>query len=212
MLHSPDARRHLDPPVEALRAEFQTTHTARLSGLLGPELVQAVHEGLNRGTWINHEHDGLGREVILDDVRTIALLHFVANTPACLGLVREMTGCDAITRFEGRVYRMMPGSDHYDSWHHDALAHRVVGMSLNLGPKPYEGGTFQLRREGEDAMPRELPNTVAGDAILFRIAPALEHRVTPVLGTEPKTAFAGWFFSGGSDFFSTCLGAPHPVG
>ena len=174
-------------------------------------MVQAVHEGRDRGRWITHEHEGLGREVILEDVRTLALLHFVANTPPFLGLVREFTGCDSITRFEGRVYRMMPGSDHYDSWHHDAIAHRVVGMSLNLGPTPYTGGTFQLRKEGEHAVRQELPNTVPGDAILFRISPALEHRVTPVLGTEPKTAFAGWFVSDGSDFFSMCLGPAHPV-
>lgn len=211
MLQPPYARPLSDPRVDVLRAEFQTTHTARLSGLLGPELVHAVDEGLHRGTWIDHEHEGLGREVILDDKRTIALLHFVANTPVFLGLVREITGCDAITRFEGRVYRMMPGSDHYDSWHHDALAHRVVGMSLNLGSKPYAGGTFQLRKEGEHTISHELPNRVPGDAILFRISPALEHRVMPVRGTEPKTAFAGWFFSGGADFFSTCLGPAYPV-
>jgi hypothetical protein len=203
--------RHVDSQVETPSIGFQTTDTARLPGLIGPALVQAVHEGLNRGTWINHDHQGLGREMILEDVRTLALLHFVANTPAFLRLVRATTGCDAITRFEGRVYRMMPAADHYDSWHHDAISHRIVGMSINLGPEPYAGGTFQLRKEGGHAVRLELPNTVTGDAILFRISPTLEHRVTPVRGTESKTAFAGWFVSDGSDFFSMCLGPAHPV-
>ena len=52
-----------------------------------------VHEGLNRGTWIYLEHEGLGREVIVDDVRTLVLLHFVENTPAFLGLVRKVPWC-----------------------------------------------------------------------------------------------------------------------
>jgi hypothetical protein len=38
-------------------------------------------------------------------------------------------------------------------------------------------------------------NTGPGDALLFRIARHLTHRVTPVDGTADKTAFAGWFRS-----------------
>jgi hypothetical protein len=121
-------------------------------------------------------------------------------------VVRECTGCHAITRFEGRVYRMVPGTDHHDSWHDDAGEGRLVGMSLNLGPRPYMGGCFQLREKSERAVPRELPNIIPGNAILFRISPTLAHRVTPVEGIEAKTAFAGWFLSGGSDYFSMLLG------
>jgi len=207
MLHETRAVRHSDPHTEALRAEFQSSHSARLPGLLDAVLVEAVTEGMRRGTWMTNEHDGLGREVILDDVRTLDLLHFVANTPAFLAVVRELTGHTAITRFEGRVYRMIPGTDHHDSWHDDAGGHRLVGMSLNLGPRPYMGGCFQLREKSEPTVRRELPNLVPGHAILFRISPALTHRVTRVVGAEPKTAFAGWFLSGGSDYFSTLLGA-----
>ncbi|MDA1183420.1 MAG: 2OG-Fe(II) oxygenase [Acidobacteria bacterium] len=193
--------------MTALRDEFRAHHSAYMPGLLDATLVKSVIEGMRRGTWIGHEHEGLAREVILEDVRTLDLLHFVANAPAFLARIREVTGCDAITRFEGRVYRMIPGTDHFDSWHSDAGAHRMVGMSVNLGPHPYEGGTLQLRTRGEHAVVRKLPNTVPGGAILFRISPVLSHRVTPVTGTEPKTAFAGWFLADGSEYFATLLGA-----
>jgi hypothetical protein len=46
---------------------------------------------------------------------------------------------------------------------------------------------------------RELPNTEPGDAIFFRIAPALQHVVSAVEGMVPKTAYAGWF--GASTFY-----------
>ena len=178
------ANDHADPCVTALRDEFRARHSARLPGLLNSTLLDAVLEGMSRGTWMDHEHEGLAREVILDDARTLDLLHFVENTPTFLALIRDATGCKEVTRFEGRVYRMIPETAHYDSWHDDWGGHRVVGMSLNLGPKPYSGGTFQLRNDGEQAVRRELPNTVPGDAILFRISPDLSHRVTPVV--EPS--------------------------
>jgi hypothetical protein len=41
----------------------------------------------------------------------------------------------------------------------------------------------------------EIANTGWGDAMLFRTSKQLQHRVTDVVGNEPKTAFAGWFKS-----------------
>jgi hypothetical protein len=207
MPQPPQSARHSVAQVDTLRDEFQATHSTRLPALLDAALIQVVLEGMGRGTWMSNEHVGLAREVILDDMRTLDLLHFVANTPAFLALVRELTGCHAITRFEGRVYRMVPGTDHHDSWHDDAGEHRLVGMSLNLGPRPYAGGTFQIREKSERAVLRELPNTRPGDAILFRISDALTHRVTRVEGPEPKTAFAGWFLADGLNHFSMLLDA-----
>ena len=207
MLQPTQLTRHSVAGVDTLRDEFLATHSTRLPALLDAALTQKVLEGMGRGTWMSNEHEGLAREVILDDVRTLDLLHFVANTPAFLTLIRDITGCHAITRFEGRVYRMIPGTDHHDSWHDDEGEHRLIGMSLNLGSRPYVGGTFQLREKSERAALRELPNTRPGDAILFRISDALTHRVTRVEGTEPKTAFAGWFLADGLNHFSMLLDA-----
>ena len=43
----------------------------------------------------------------------------------------------------------------------------------------------------------QVENVGAGDAILFRVDAALQHRATEVTGGV-KTAFAGWFRSGPS--------------
>src|SRR5439155_3809598 len=94
----------------------------------------------------------------------------------------------------------LPEADHHDSWHDDVGNNRKIGMSLNLGSRSYSGGIFQLREKNDDRLLCALPNVVQGDAILFRISPDLEHRITPMEGTEPKTAFAGWFRAGTSDF------------
>ena len=126
------------------------------------------------------------------------------NTPPFLELVRRITHCDQITWFGGRVYRMEPSPDYFDSWHADTgTTHqdRLVGMSINLGARPYQGGVFRLRDEASGTILCELPNTTRGDAIFFRISSALKHMVTPVGGIEPKTAFAGWFRSGEVDYY-----------
>ncbi|MEO8053458.1 MAG: hypothetical protein ABI833_23915, partial [Acidobacteriota bacterium] len=65
-----------------------------------------------------------------------------------------------------------------------------------------DGGVFQLRANGSGEILCELPNIQSGDAILFRISGKLNHRVSPMQGNEPKTAFAGWFRNRGPNFFS----------
>jgi hypothetical protein len=75
-------------------------------------------------------------------------------------------------------------------------------MSINLGSRPYQGGIFRLRDQASGSVLCELPNTGQGDGIFFRISPALAHMVTPIEGSEPTTAFAGWFFSGEVDYYA----------
>jgi len=189
--------------IRALRDEFQELHSVRLPALLHPDVMRVMVQRLETGAWIDKNHGKYGKEIILDDPPALHLAHFLSNTHEFLQFIRELSGCTAISHYGGRVYRMVPSLDHYDAWHSDAVKERLVGMSINLGPRPYLGGVFRLREKGCDEILRELPNTVPGDAILFRISPELQHMVSPVEGLEPKTAFAGWFQSGGPDFISS---------
>jgi len=89
------------------------------------------------------------------------------------------------------------GGNH-ESWHGDddadaALNNRMVTLSVNLSSGTYDGGVLELRRRGSDRLLHRVANTGPGDAILFRIDDALEHRVTDVAGAVPKMAWAGWF-------------------
>ena len=68
----------------------------------------------------------------------------------------------------------------------------VLGLSVHLGRDAYEGGVFQLRTKQDRRLLWEIANTDRGDMIAFTIAPALEHRVTPVTGAVARTVFAGW--------------------
>jgi hypothetical protein len=188
--------------LDALRATFAQAHAVHLPGLFDAELMRMILREMDSCGWAAHQDGDIAREMLPRDIRAPAVADFVANTPGLLDAVRRITDCEAIVRFHGRIYRMIPGADHYDSWHGDCDDGRLVGMSVNLGPRPYRGGVFQFRKSDTDTVIGEMPNTGRGDAILFRISADLEHRITPMEGTEPKTAFAGWFTSGSKDYYT----------
>jgi hypothetical protein len=189
--------------LEALREEFAANHVVRLPQLLSADIMSKVWERMECGPWIENVHSDISRELLLDDAQAANLLNFVASSPAFFSAIQKITSCTNATNFMGRIYRMLPG-DHHMSWHTDISdgEGRLVGLSVNLSPRPYSGGVFQLRPRCSTELLCELPNTGSADAFLFRISPELSHRVTPVEGAEPKTAFAGWFKSSGTDFLT----------
>lgn len=70
----------------------------------------------------------------------------------------------------------------------------------------FRGGTFELRNRSTLALLAQVNNTGFGDALLFRISADLEHRVTEVVDTVPKTACAGWFGATGVSLFAELVG------
>lgn len=184
-----------DADLGRLRQQFDDEHVIRLRGLLDAEHLELVRRYLDELEFEHRVHPGIGTELCLPDGRAVRLIFYLVNDPAFFDLVGRLTGCGRIGCFTGRVYRMLPGTGDYDSWHNDAIQNRLIGMSINLGAASYEGGTFQLRDATTRQILCEAPNVGAGDAILFRIDPTLEHWITPLEGTAPKTAFAGWFRS-----------------
>ena len=191
-----------------LRAQFDRQHCIQLRGLLDADVFGFIQRQIDHAEFVDKTHENIGVELCMTDNAALNLLFFLSNDDRFFQLVRELTGCDRIGAFMGRVYRMVPGTGHYDSWHNDCVAHRMIGMSVNLSPQIYAGGVFQLRERRSQEILTEAPNTGPGDAILFRIADHVEHRVTSVDGAVPKTAFAGWFVSE-PDFLSL-LGRDDP--
>jgi Rps23 Pro-64 3,4-dihydroxylase Tpa1-like proline 4-hydroxylase len=108
-------------------------------------------------------------------------------------ILETLTRCEPIGCYAFRVYRMDPGDRHHDTWHGDDNGNRLLTLSINVGLEPFEGGELELRARGSEHMIESAANTGPGDALLFRIAPGLEHRVCGVTGHTSKFAVAGWF-------------------
>ena len=185
-----------DSQLDALQREFRSRHHLVLKGLVAPELFSAVIASLERARFDAAVYESVGTDLRLSGGGALEGLHLVMNDAAFLGAIERIVQAAPLVTFWGRVYRMVPGQPHAADWHDDLFSDRHIGISVNLSAQPYEGGVFQIRRSGQSTLLGEVHNTGLGDAILFRLSPDLEHRVTPVIGAHSKTAFAGWFRPG----------------
>lgn len=183
--------------VREARAHFEARHWIKLRGFLTGPLLARVQDGIRRATFTEVIHRGVSPpsiDVCMEPNPTAALLELLCNDAALFTAVEAATGCAPLTRFSGFVYRLSPGTGHHHNWHNDMIQNRKVAISVNLEPAPYEGGVLQIRRRESEEILAEVENVGAGDAILFRIDAALQHRATAVT-SGVKTAFAGWFRS-----------------
>jgi hypothetical protein len=186
-----------DDELAGLRDEFRHRHAVVVPGLFGAALLAEVQAELDRAPFEQRDYDGLAGELALDEsVPLVARLLFLVNDPSLYRTVESITGARPVVRFDGRIYRRVATPEHYDNWHDDLedLNH-LVTMSVNLGSEPYGGGVLHMRRKGTHEPVAEVHNTGPGDALFFRIAPDLQHRVESVTAGV-KTALAGWFSKG----------------
>lgn len=179
--------------AEAMAAEFAASRCVRIPQLLDGALLHWIQQQLSAAPFTAAAHAGMdSNELRLEDCTALGLLAFLVNDPAMLRFVAAISGQPLLTRFIGRVYSRVPGV-HGDAWHDDLRPDRLVGMSINLSTEIYEGGVFEIRDTASARPLGSIANTGFGDAILFPIDEALQHRVSPLSGSVAKTAYAGWF-------------------
>jgi hypothetical protein len=201
--------------ISRLGAEFREAHWVRLPQLLEPSILDFVQTRLHNSQWETMTHGEIGEEYITNDFPAFSLLHFATNLPKFRTVIEEITGCKSLRWFRGRIYRMIAEAGHHDSWHDDRNQPTEVGMSLNLSRNLFRGGLFMLRERGSKRVLAKVANTGTGDALIFRISPALQHRISDLERTEPKTAFAGWFRTDLPDYLTNrgvqVPTAPRPI-
>lgn len=205
---SSGAAKHL----ERLRAQFNQQHYSRFPALLEPGLLDFIQLQIDRGEFYERIHEGIdsNKELCLGHNPASAALVLLVNCEELFHIIQDITQCDRIGCFEGRVYRVIPGHEHHDSWHDDLLDHRLVGMSINLGKEAYRGGILQIRDRKSGEIVTKVANVGIGDAIIFRLSHRLQHRITEVEGKASKTAFAGWF-KAQPDFLSLLKEQSEPI-
>jgi hypothetical protein len=197
--------------VEALRAQFDRAHYFRFPALIEPNLLQFVRRQIEQAAFERRVHAMHAQDERLPkDTLPVALLTFLFNNSKFFDLIQSITGCERIGCFTGNVYRFLSSAGHSDSWHDDMVQNRMVAASVNLGSEPFPGGVLQVRDRNSGQILQEVANPVPGDAVVFRLADHLQHRVTEVEGDTHRIAFAGWFRSQPSHFaFLKDLGAAH---
>jgi hypothetical protein len=179
--------------VDAARRHFQSHGFLTLTSFVSPALLTTIVDALDGTEFYEREHHGIGKELCAMPGPVSGALELMMNDPRLTAIVSEITAVGPIGCFEGRVYRLAPHPDHYDSWHGDVGQDRLLACSVNLGREPFVGGELQIRRTGSPDTSVDVHNVTPGDAVIFRIDPGYEHRVAGVRGTVARTAYAGWF-------------------
>jgi hypothetical protein len=188
------------------REEFDRRHWLQFPHFVEPELLELLLSRIKLESFTARTDEGIAAEEFLREDFTVALLHLMVNDRKLHEAVEQITHCGRIGCFTGRLYRLVPGAGHFDSWHDDLRDARLVALSVNLSREPYLGGDLQIRNRGSDQILQRVRNAELGQAVLFRLSPDLEHRVSPVEGQITRMAFAGWFRSH-PDFQSRAKGS-----
>lgn len=183
--------------LEEARDRFARDRCVLLRQFVAPGLLAWLQAQVTNApfqTLVHHlmEGDDVTELVAASDALDSRLL-FLFNDRRLFDAIEFITGCDPIGCFLGRVYKMVPGMGHRDDWHHDVDGSRMAALSVNLTEQRYEGGVLQIMDWEEQRLLHEVANTGPGDAILFHLSMQLRHKLTEVVGSVPKVAYAGWF-------------------
>jgi hypothetical protein len=176
------------------RQKFAFYHHLRLPGFLEPSFLSQIQDQLRTACFVEKRHGDIATELTCFDSPAGDALLFLFNDPRLIQWIMDITAIAKVGCFIGRLYRMTPQS-HHDTWHSDVGAFRLLAMSVNVCEEPHRGGDLLLRGANRPESEQRIQNLVPGDAVIFRVDPALEHRITNVEPGPPKTAWAGWFCS-----------------
>ena len=191
----------------AQQREFAQRHCVVLEGFLDEGTLRRVPRMLETGGFYSREDvtkkgKVFARELQMREHELLPRVFFLLlNQPRLFGAIAEFTGCEKdIRRFNGRCFKQLPGSEHFDSWHgdHDRRGN-LYGLTINLSSEPVRGGSFQIRSK-ETGKVSTVTGTRFGDACLFRIHKSFQHRALPVEGVVPRCVYGGWFAGGGADY------------
>jgi hypothetical protein len=180
--------------LAALRGAFSRQRAVVLSDFLTDELRKMLGRLWRAATFAPQTLPGLGGRAIETPGRTADALCLMLARPQLYRWLEGLTGCAPLGGVTGDVAQLAAGSGDGLLWHDDrGEPDRRLAVTVNLGEAPHEGGVFELRRRATGEVVFRHAHRTSGEALIFEIAAGLEHRVLPVTGGGPRTAFAGWF-------------------
>lgn len=183
-----------------LQEEFAEKHCVLLPNLIETSLLNYLLKKLTSVQFIPKlemdDNDAFGKILFVPLTEPVLFVfHMILNNPKFFEAVRQITDCDKIGNFFGRIHRSEPDSSHQIDWHGDNADNRLLGITVNLSTESYAGGLFKLREKNSQNIVCEKELTQAGDAFIFRISPNLQHCLTAVKSGGRRTVGVGWFRS-----------------
>ena len=187
--------------IEKYKEEYNRTSCIFIPGLIPANVLVFLLKQLEQTSFeIKTEMDQeykFGKVLFIpQESSVIFTFNMLFNDTGLFKSLQQITCCETIGNFNGRIHRS-EDTDHEIDWHGDNADNRLLAMTVSLGYDEYSGAKFQLRKKNEEHIMREFGQIKAGDAFIFKIAPELEHRLTPLLSGK-RTVGVGWFRSNSS--------------
>lgn len=188
--------------ISKLQSEFAEKNCIVIPQLFENELIKKIVKNIEAAKFYPRKHLGHDDQEFAKDLTmrenemAMHQIHLLLNNQRFFEVIQSITNCPPIGSFGGRIYKNLPQKKHQLDWHSDTeQKERLVGISINLSVKPYQGGIFQIRERKSKKITFEVGNKNLGSAHIFRISTEFQHRVTPTEGDFARIVAAGWFFS-----------------
>jgi hypothetical protein len=179
----------------AMRKAFAEQHWLLLPNFLDTPLLDLIQKKLRETEYCEVDRE-TGVELRPIDCTAYLATELLLNSPKLFRAIEDITGCERIACFSGRIYSRPASSTYFNRWHSDITDEgRMIALSINLNTEPYEGGALQIRSATTHEVLCEVYNRNCGDALIFPVDGEFEHRVCDVESGAAKTALAGWFRS-----------------
>ena len=184
-----------DDELSEMRIAFAAQHWLLLPNFIDTPLLQLIQKKLEQTEYRVVDRE-TGVELRPIDCTAYLATELLLNSPKLFRAIEQITGCERIACFSGRIYRRPASSTYFHRWHTDISDEgRMIALSINLNAEPYEGGALQIRSAKTHEVLSEVHNRKYGDAVIFPVDERFEHRVCEVERGAAKTALAGWFRS-----------------
>jgi hypothetical protein len=185
--------------IEHYQAEYRKNHCIFLPGFIAKAPLKNLLDKLEQTKFETkyemEEENKFGKVLFVPQkAPVIFTFHLLLNNPKLFSVLQKITECEPIGNFVGRIHRSNEGERHEIDWHGDNSDNRLLAITLSLGTERYIGAQFQMRKTGSSIIDYEFGQLEAGDALIFKISPDLQHRLAP-LEKGRRTVGVGWFRS-----------------
>ncbi len=178
---------------EAAAAQFRAHRAIICRDALDAAALARLNAICDRGTFVPETVEGLGHRHVERPSIAGAALSLFLNRRELKDWLEQITGCGPIRTAGGSMVETHCAPGDGLSWHDDRGEDRLLAVTIAIGEGRFAGGGFQLRRKGSEDLLLDFTHDTPGTALIFDVAPELEHRVLPVTAGGPRRVFAGWF-------------------
>lgn len=178
-------------------AAFARDRAFAFSGLLEDRFAAKIHAVCERARFVADADPAAEHRTKEESGVAGTAIGVALQRPAFLRWIEQATGCGPLVSAYGTVLRM-PADGRSNLWWHDDLRtdpSRRIGVTIYLGGAAYDGALFELRKKTGNLLIRHR-HTTFGSALLFSVAPDVEHRVSPITSGGPRQVFTGWLTRG----------------